>query len=318
MSGCPQDRLVTAITTLLRMGAQLDFDDEGMTALGPRRAAACRRADRRAPRFMTDWQTPLMVLFTQAEGMSVLHETVYEDRFVYVPALQAMGGEIELFCHLPRRPGVPLPRHELPALGRRPGRVQAARARRSRCPTCGPGFSSVIAAGRGGRPLGASAACATSSAATTGRPSSSGRSASTCRRRYGPTAGPCGFTPRGGPPPGRGAPGVPLPPPGSSPPRRARRTRPGETSTPALGGQPLGERPGVPARAPGPTGRSPPPGAAPRRRAAARICAQCAAGGPGSAPAGPPRGPGRRGRPPPASWTGPGTIMPDVLADLAR
>jgi UDP-N-acetylglucosamine 1-carboxyvinyltransferase len=46
---------------------------------------------------MTDWQTPLMVLFTQADGMSVLHETVYEDRFVYVPALQAMGGEIELF-----------------------------------------------------------------------------------------------------------------------------------------------------------------------------------------------------------------------------
>ena len=46
---------------------------------------------------MTDWQTPIMVLFTQAEGMSVLHETVYEDRFVYVPALQAMGGEIELF-----------------------------------------------------------------------------------------------------------------------------------------------------------------------------------------------------------------------------
>ena len=29
--------------------------------------------------------------------MSVLHETVYEDRFVYVPALKAMGGEIELF-----------------------------------------------------------------------------------------------------------------------------------------------------------------------------------------------------------------------------
>jgi UDP-N-acetylglucosamine 1-carboxyvinyltransferase len=38
-----------------------------------------------------------MVLFTQAEGMSVLHETVYEDRFVYVPALQAMGAEIGLF-----------------------------------------------------------------------------------------------------------------------------------------------------------------------------------------------------------------------------
>jgi UDP-N-acetylglucosamine 1-carboxyvinyltransferase len=46
---------------------------------------------------MTDWQTPLVVLFTQADGMSVLHETVYEDRLVYVPALKAMGAEIELF-----------------------------------------------------------------------------------------------------------------------------------------------------------------------------------------------------------------------------
>ena len=32
------------------------------------------------PGFATDWQSPLMVLMTQAEGMSVLHETVFEDR----------------------------------------------------------------------------------------------------------------------------------------------------------------------------------------------------------------------------------------------
>jgi UDP-N-acetylglucosamine 1-carboxyvinyltransferase len=95
--GCDQDRLVTAITTLLRMGAVVDIDERGMTAAarGGLRAAAVQTDVH--PGFMTDWQTPLMVLFTQAEGMSVLHETVYEDRFVYVPALQAMGGEIELF-----------------------------------------------------------------------------------------------------------------------------------------------------------------------------------------------------------------------------
>src|SRR3546814_14740074 len=46
---------------------------------------------------MTDWQPPLSVLRTQADGMSVLHETVYEDRLGYVEALKAMGGEIELF-----------------------------------------------------------------------------------------------------------------------------------------------------------------------------------------------------------------------------
>ena len=46
---------------------------------------------------MTDWQSPLVVLFTQCDGMSVVHETVYENRFTYVEALKAMGAEIELF-----------------------------------------------------------------------------------------------------------------------------------------------------------------------------------------------------------------------------
>ena len=95
--GCSQDRLVTAITTLLRMGAEVEFDERGMTASAPTGLRAAAVQTDVHPGFMTDWQTPLMVLFTQTEGMSVLHETVYEDRFVYVPALQAMGGEIELF-----------------------------------------------------------------------------------------------------------------------------------------------------------------------------------------------------------------------------
>ena len=95
--GCQQDRLVTAITTLMRMGASVEVDDVGMTASAPNGLVPAAVQTDVHPGFMTDWQTPLMVLFTQAEGMSVLHETVYEDRFVYVPALQAMGGEIELF-----------------------------------------------------------------------------------------------------------------------------------------------------------------------------------------------------------------------------
>lgn len=96
--GCAQDRLVTAITTLLRMGAQVNIDEQGIAAFAPDGLHAAAVSTDVHPGFMTDWQTPLMVLFTQAEGMSVLHETVYEDRFVYVPALKAMGGEIGLFA----------------------------------------------------------------------------------------------------------------------------------------------------------------------------------------------------------------------------
>lgn len=49
------------------------------------------------PGFTTDWQQPFVVLLTQAKGSSVVHETVYENRFGYVDALSDMGADISLF-----------------------------------------------------------------------------------------------------------------------------------------------------------------------------------------------------------------------------
>ena len=49
------------------------------------------------PGFMTDWQGPWCVLMTQAEGESVIHETIYEDIFQYDHELKKMGAQIELF-----------------------------------------------------------------------------------------------------------------------------------------------------------------------------------------------------------------------------
>jgi UDP-N-acetylglucosamine 1-carboxyvinyltransferase len=46
---------------------------------------------------MTDWQQPFVVLLTQAEGASVVHETVYENRFGYTETLRMMGADIEAF-----------------------------------------------------------------------------------------------------------------------------------------------------------------------------------------------------------------------------
>jgi UDP-N-acetylglucosamine 1-carboxyvinyltransferase len=94
--GCPQGRLVTAISTLQRMGAEFEITDYYVaTAASDLRAAAVQTDTH--PGFMTDWQSPLVVLFTQSNGMSVLHETVYEDRFPYIEALNRMGAEIELY-----------------------------------------------------------------------------------------------------------------------------------------------------------------------------------------------------------------------------
>ncbi|MBI2195828.1 MAG: UDP-N-acetylglucosamine 1-carboxyvinyltransferase [Candidatus Levybacteria bacterium] len=59
--------------------------------------AATDVATRFYPGFMTDWQGPWAVLMTKANGTSIIHETVYENRFNYVSQLHKMGAKIELF-----------------------------------------------------------------------------------------------------------------------------------------------------------------------------------------------------------------------------
>lgn len=95
--GCPQGRLVTAISTLHRMGARFEITDDYLAAEASKGLGPSVVMTDTHPGFMTDWQPPLVVLFTQCEGMSVVHETVYENRFTYVEALKAMGAEVEIF-----------------------------------------------------------------------------------------------------------------------------------------------------------------------------------------------------------------------------
>lgn len=49
------------------------------------------------PGFMTDWQAPWALLMCQSGGESVIHETIYEDRFGYVGELLKMGAKISFF-----------------------------------------------------------------------------------------------------------------------------------------------------------------------------------------------------------------------------
>jgi len=49
------------------------------------------------PGFMTDWQQPIVVALSQANGLSVVHETVYENRFGYTEALNQMGANIQVY-----------------------------------------------------------------------------------------------------------------------------------------------------------------------------------------------------------------------------
>ena len=47
------------------------------------------------PGFMTDWQPNWAILMTQAKGLSIIHERVFENRFSYVEELRKLGAEID-------------------------------------------------------------------------------------------------------------------------------------------------------------------------------------------------------------------------------
>ena len=48
------------------------------------------------PGFPTDLQAQLMVLLTQANGISRIKENIFENRFMHVPELKRMGAKIEI------------------------------------------------------------------------------------------------------------------------------------------------------------------------------------------------------------------------------
>lgn len=92
-----QRDLLTFLNTLRRVGGAFEVQEEGIRFFrkGPLRAIHLETSVH--PGFMTDWQPPFLLLLTQAEGMSVVHETVFEDRFGFVGALRDMGAEIGLY-----------------------------------------------------------------------------------------------------------------------------------------------------------------------------------------------------------------------------
>src|SRR6266852_277917 len=51
------------------------------------------------PGFSTDWQQPFAILLSQANGISIIHETVHENRFGYLKALDKLGAKTQLTTH---------------------------------------------------------------------------------------------------------------------------------------------------------------------------------------------------------------------------
>ncbi len=95
----PHDPVYSFLNYIQRLGAEFRVNSEGVYVKAPegRRLKPSHVEVEVHPGFMTDWQQPFMVLFTQADGISVLHETIFENRLGYTKFLNEMGAKISLF-----------------------------------------------------------------------------------------------------------------------------------------------------------------------------------------------------------------------------
>ena len=92
------DMMITFLNTFRRAGGDFDVDGDEITFYAREGSLQALAVETDVhPGFMTDWQPPLMTALTQARGVSVLHETVYENRLGYTDALNQLGAQIQTF-----------------------------------------------------------------------------------------------------------------------------------------------------------------------------------------------------------------------------
>jgi UDP-N-acetylglucosamine 1-carboxyvinyltransferase len=96
-AGAEHRDMLTFLNAARRMGADYEVREDGILFVGGPKYKGLKLETDTHPGFMTDWQQPFVVALTQAEGTSVVHETVYQERFGYTDVLNNMGADITLF-----------------------------------------------------------------------------------------------------------------------------------------------------------------------------------------------------------------------------
>ena len=96
--GAQQRHMGMFLNVFRKVGGEFDVVKDGIRFYHPggKLNAIALQTDVH-PGFMTDWQQPLVVALTQADGLSIVHETVYEQRFGFTEALVKMGANVQLY-----------------------------------------------------------------------------------------------------------------------------------------------------------------------------------------------------------------------------
>ncbi|MDA1885919.1 UDP-N-acetylglucosamine 1-carboxyvinyltransferase [Bacillus cereus group sp. BY105LC] len=78
------------------MGVKIIEENEGVRVIGPDKLKAVDIKTMPHPGFPTDMQSQMMALLLQAEGTSMITETVFENRFMHVEEFRRMNADIKI------------------------------------------------------------------------------------------------------------------------------------------------------------------------------------------------------------------------------
>ncbi|MBD3162948.1 MAG: UDP-N-acetylglucosamine 1-carboxyvinyltransferase [Candidatus Eisenbacteria bacterium] len=95
-TGTRPDLLEIVLARFREMGCRVECEGDRIRLVQEGRLRAADVETAVYPGFPTDLQAQFMALLCVAEGIGVIHETIYPDRFTHVPELARLGAEISV------------------------------------------------------------------------------------------------------------------------------------------------------------------------------------------------------------------------------
>jgi UDP-N-acetylglucosamine 1-carboxyvinyltransferase len=97
VTNCAPEHLGAVIAKMQQAGVRIDeVDKTTLRVRGARKLVAADVTTEEYPGFATDMQAQYMALATQAEGTSVITETIFENRYLHASEMMRMGANISI------------------------------------------------------------------------------------------------------------------------------------------------------------------------------------------------------------------------------
>ncbi len=96
LTDCKPDHVGGIIHKVKLTGADITVSGNTIRVVGPERIGSVDVKTLPYPGFPTDMQAQFMVLMSVARGLSIISETIFENRFIHVSELRRMGADITI------------------------------------------------------------------------------------------------------------------------------------------------------------------------------------------------------------------------------